>query len=1032
MKTPRIFSIPPGAPFLETFVRALQEGRLIEGLDICDPLALAATTIYLPTRRAARVLRSIFVKISPLSVTFLPTICPLGDINDEAFLLNSHNSDNSTLAPPITTIERLLLLARLIRPWREKLPDHVHKLFGYEEISIPASTADTIWLARDLAHLMDKVEREEVDWERLKNIAPDMISEWWQITLDFLDIIRISWPQILKERHVTNPAFWRNQVIRRLAAHFSSNSHRIGPVFVAGSTGSLPSTAKLIKTVAFLPKGAVILPGLDRDLDEKGWEALDKTEIDPSIFGHPQYGLKKLLRIINASRSSVKSLGEISLTQRKRETIVAEAFRPAITTDVWSSLEHDLSVEAFRKVALLEAFSEREEALSIAIALRTAIEQAHKTAAFVTNDRNLARRVCTELRRFGIHADDSSDTLLSESEPAILIKLLLSCIFEPGDPVSLLSLLKHPLVRLGQKRTAFREQLEWFELVILRGGTGSISLGMANRFVAERLEKISNQNKPFFKKLNHASIIDIIQFAKKLTTAVAPLYALSQKTIPISVAEAIVTTIECFENFGRNENDSLQYLYTSEEGQSFMQFLRTLINDRSGFEFSPPEWPKIFEALIAGETIQRQQGSHPRLHIWGALEARLQTVDTIVIGGLNEGTWPPTVHNGPFISRTMKRMMGLEPPERRIGLSAHDFQMALGIEHVILTRSLRLNNTPSIPSRWLQRLETVLKPKDKSLMRMRGHIYLNWARRLDEAASVPSIIRPCPKPAINYRPRHFSVIEIEILRRDPYAIYARKILRLKPLDPLIRDPSTAECGVLYHNILASFTASNIQAKAPDAHLRLLRIARAEFNKLQLPLNIEAIWWPRFLILIPKFLQWEMSLGNRQRFSESVASPVFINNTGIALSGRADRIDIISPQHAEIIDFKTGSTPSVKQAAKLIAPQLALEGALLSRSAFSDCGTRIPSDLLYIRLTVKGNVESQSILKTAGKTASVLAEEAWMRLDELVSYYQCSENGYLSYALLPMVRYKGEYDHLSRVSEWSSSSIIEDEENDTGT
>lgn len=1025
MKMPRLFSIPPGAPFLPTCVEALLQSRLTEGFDARDPLVLAATTIFVPTRRAARTLRSVLVEMSPAEATFLPTIRPLGDADDESFLFSPESMDSLALDPPVGATERLLLLALLIRPWREKLPDHVRQLFGHEEISVPANTADAIWLARDLARLMDEIETEEADWSRLRDIAPDMVAEWWQVTLDFLDIVTASWPQILKERGVVNPAFWRNQAIRRQAAHLAANPPDT-PVLVAGSTGSLPATAELIRTIAFLPKGAVILPGLDRDLDTTSWKALDETENDPSVFGHPQYGLKKLLHIIKVLQPSVEHLGEISPAHRQRETIVAQAFRPAITTDGWNSLDRSLSKEAFRNIALIEAPNEREEALAIAIALRTAIEEKGKTAALVTSDRNLARRVSAELNRFGIHADDSSGSPLSESEPATLIRLLLVCIFEPGDPVSLLSLLKHPLVQLGQKRAEFRKRMEQFELFALRGGTGRISLVMADRFIADRLQKLTDQDSFSSRKPDATTIADATRLGRQLTAAAAPLHALSQTAAPISVAEAITATVECFENFGRDENGSLKHLYACEAGQSLMQFLRALVADKSGLEFSASEWPKIFESLIAGESVQRQQGGHPRLTIWGALEARLQTVDTIVIGGLNEGTWPATARNDPFMSRTMKTTVALEPPERRIGLAAHDFQMALGMEHVILTRSLRLDNAPCVPSRWLQRLETVLGPEDISAMRGRGHIYLNWAQKLDETADVPFITRPCPMPALDQRPRRFSVTEIETLRRDPYAIYAKKILRLKPLDPLIRDPSAAERGILYHNIVAAFTASGIHAEAPEAQSRLLEIARAEFDRLQLPLDIEVIWWPRFLILIPELLQWEISLGKRPRLAEIAASPVVINSTGVELSGRADRIDLISHQHAEIIDFKTGSTPSIKQAAKLMAPQLALEGALLSRSAFADCGARTPADLLYIRLTAKGGVKSQSILKAAGKTAADLAEEAWTRLDELVRHYQNPENGYLSRALPPMVNYEGDYDHLARVWEWSSG-VTGDEE-----
>jgi len=1025
MRTPRLFSIPAGAAFLPTFVRALMEGRLVEGFDVCDPLALAGAIIYVPTRRAARALRSVFVEMSPAAATLLPAIRPLGDSDDEPLFFSGEGADELTLDPPIAATERLLLLARLIRPWREKLPDHVRNLFGHEEIAVPANTADAIWLARELARLMDEIETEEADWSRLREIVPDTVAEWWQVTLGFLDIVTTNWPEILKERGVVSPVFWRNRAIRRQAAHLAANLPA-GAVLAAGATGSLPATAELVRIIAFLPGGAVVLPGLDRDLDETGWKALDATETDPSVFGHPQYGLKKLLQLIGARRSAIEHLGAVSPAKRQREALVAQAFRPAATTDAWSSLDRSQTGEAFREISLIEAPGEREEALTIAVALRSAIEEKGRTAALVTSDRTLARRVSVELNRFGIHADDSGGGPLSESEPAILIRLLLACIFEPGDPVALLSLLKHPLVQLGQRRADFRKRVERFELFALRGGTGRIALGAAESFITERLQKLTGQAGRPAVKSDAAMIADSSLLGRQLATAAAPLHAFSLTGASVSVTEAVTATVKTFENFGRDENGSLKDLYAGEAGQSMMQFLRTLVTDTSGLAFSAREWPEIFAALIAGETVPRRQGGHPRLYIWGALEARLQTVDTLVIGGLNEGTWPMAARNDPFMSRTMKTTVALEPPERRIGLAAHDFQMALGMERVILTRSLRVDNAPSVPSRWLQRLETVAGPDEAAAMRARGHICLNWAQKLDEAPDMPFIRRPCPAPVPDWRPRRFSVTEIETLRRDPYAIYARKILRLKPLDPLIRDPSAAERGSLYHDIVAAFTASGIHAEATEAQSRLLAIARAEFDRLQLPSDVEAIWWPRFLILVPELLKWEAGLGRRPRLAETAASPIVINKTGVELSGRADRIDLVNHQHAEIIDFKTGSTPSVRQAATLIAPQLALEGALLSRGAFGGCGPRIPADLLYIRLTPRGTVEAQSILKTAGKTAVELAGEAWERLDELVSHYQNPDHGYLSRALPPVVNYEGDYDHLARVWEWSAGAAGEEE------
>ncbi|WP_247644075.1 double-strand break repair protein AddB, partial [Brucella abortus] len=427
-----------------------------------------------------------------------------------------------------------------------------------------------------------------------------------------------------------------------------------------------------------------------------------------------------------------------------------------------------------------------------------------------------------------------------------------------------------------------------------------------------------------------------------------------------------------------------------------------------------------------GETVKPHPGGHPRLFIWGALEARLQTVDAIVIGGLNEGSWPTKTRNDPFMSRPMKAMIALDPPERRTGLAAHDFQMALGMDHVVLTRSQRSDNAPTVPSRWLQRLETVLGADVTNEMRGRGTRFIHWSREIDRAEDVPFVRKPEPAPPVAARPKHFSVTEIETLRRDPYAIFAKKILKLRPLEPLIRDPAAAERGTLFHDILGHFTQAAIDPLAPDAAEKLMELGRILFADMDLPLEIEAVWWPRFTALIPQFLQWERERAYKvqERFAEIASQKREVENLGITLSGRADRIDLMRDGTAEIIDYKTGSTPSPKQAHVLLSPQLALEAALLARGAFLDVGPVRACDLTYVRLKAAGEVKPESILKISRppseKTAPALGEEAWQRLAQLLAEYQKPEKGYLSRALpFRETDLTGDYDHLARVLEWSA-------------
>ena len=517
----------------------------------------------------------------------------------------------------------------------------------------------------------------------------------------------------------------------------------------------------------------------------------------------------------------------------------------------------------------------------------------------------------------------------------------------------------------------------------------------------------------------------------RLGAALKPLAAFREKSA-VEFAEIVRATVVALEALGRGEGGGLAELYAGDAGQKLAEFLRGLVGSTAPFEFSPGEWPDIMAALIGPEVVKPAQGADRRIAIWGALEARLQSVDTLVIGGLNEGSWPRKAEADRFMSRIMKTGLDLEPPERRIGQAAHDFIMAMGARQVILTRSARAGEAPAVASRWLQRLLTFAGKDETEKMRARGGQFLAWARDLDAGPPVKFASRPAPKPPLADRPDHFSVTEIETLRRDPYAIYARRILKLFPLDPLLRDPGAAERGTLFHEILHRFSASGVDPHDPAATELLLEKGRECFSELALPADVEAIWWPRFQKLAGAIIDWERSRSEavKRRAPEARASKLVVGASGVTLSGYADRVDLLPAGMADILDYKTGSSPSKGQAHTLLAPQLALEGALLKRGAFQDLGSLQPADLAYIRLKANGEVLHESILEHNRKirSAAELSEEAWARLEKLLLHYRDPQAGYLSRALpFREDEVDGDYDHLARVLEWSAGGPGEPDE-----
>jgi ATP-dependent helicase/nuclease subunit B len=408
-----VHTIPPGLAFLDMLVTALLDGRLVGGFDSAgDPLALATATIYLPTRRAVRAIRESFLRRCGPAV-LLPTIRPIGDIDEDGLAFGEAMSDplalaSSTLPPPAGAAERQLFLTQLILHWSNLMARQRAGLTEEAQL-VPSSPADAAQLAAMLAELIDAVAAGEADWSALDTLVGADLAHYWEITLEFLRIATESWPAHLKARALSDPGERRDRLIRMEAERLASAGSD-GPVIAAGSTGSIAATSDLLAAIAALPNGAVVLPGLDRDLDDQAWKEISAGAGDAVTAGHPQFGLARLIGRLGVTREDITPLGEPEPVRAARNRIVSEALRPAASTDTWSTGQPDDKARkaALAGVALVEARNEREEALAIAVILRRSLEEADHVAALVTPDRKLARRVIAELERWHIRVDDSA------------------------------------------------------------------------------------------------------------------------------------------------------------------------------------------------------------------------------------------------------------------------------------------------------------------------------------------------------------------------------------------------------------------------------------------------------------------------------------------------------------------------------------------------------------------------------------------------------------------------------------------------
>jgi len=1038
-----VFSIPPSKPFLKTLAGALVDGSLVPGFrPMDDPLLLSAATLYLPTRRAARLMPEIFQELFGGRPVLLPEIRPVGD-TDEDVLALAGEGDLAPLPPAMPVLERHLAMTRLVLAWKGALRREVLQLGSNEPLGVPASAADAAWLAGDLLGLMDEIETEEADWSELAGLVPEDHARYWQITLDFLRIVQEAWPAHLAERAMMDPKARRSALIRMEADRVMAAPPR-GPVIVAGVTGSVPATAALMKAVFALEQSAIVLPGLDTHLDARSWAALDAEAAagGRSAHGghaaHPQYSLKRLLKTLGVDRAEVHTLGkDLPTSLAAREILVSEAMRPAETSEAWRSfLDQGAaghSAAALADVDMITARNEADEALAIAIALREGVELG-QTSALVSPDRFLTRRVAIELARWNIEVDDSAGRPLDQTPPAILAILTAKLALGGCEPIDLLSLLKHPLCRLGLTAKDVRSAARALERGVLRGpraASGTAGLRAAV-LAAEEEAKAARREPPRWKKVHEADWPAVLDLVDRLAEALDPLEALAETESEFAAHVLAEAHVKAVRAVAQDESGSSDELFAAEAGEVFAGFLVELLEAQdSGLMLAPRDWPSVLAALMSGQAVRRRLPGDPRVQILGPMEARLQSFDRVVIGGLNEGIWPQRTRNDPWLNRPMKRDLGLDPPERRVGAGAHDFCMGLGAQHVILSRAARADGAPTVASRWLQRLTTLAGPVVTGEMEARGQKYSDLAALIDRPEGPVRLAeRPNPKPPLAARPKRLSVTEVELLIRDPYAIFARHVLELHPVDPIGGEPGAAEKGTLIHDALAEFLETWTGPFDHTAVADLLRIGERLFKPLDAFPAVRALWWPRFQRIAEGFVAFEASRAPkvRERFLEVSGGVSFVlPGLEFRLAGRADRIDLLDDGRLAILDYKTGQVPSVKQVQSLLAPQLPLEAAMITRNGFDAVpGGQPTAEFLYIGL--KGGSEPVVPAPVTPKDADPddLAEEAWKRLESLVAHYAQLENGYLSRARVLKERDTyGTYDHLARVAEWSTA--VEGEE-----
>lgn len=1038
---PSIFTISPGRPFLRTLAEAILAGAIPVRSDAPPtPVSLSKYTLLLPTRRAAQALREAFLAATDGRAMLLPKLLPIAEGQEDLSLLagvadpSALGPDHADIAPAMSELERRLTLTELVLAWSRAM--RAAAATG-GDLAVAAhagvrTPAQALALAGELTRLMDLVETEEVALDKLATLVPDEYAAHWAKTLDFLKIIVDVWPALLAEQGKLSRLGRRNQVLRAEARRLATlpPGH---PVIVAGVTGSIPATAALMKVVASLPNGAIVLPGLDTDLTDD-----DARLIAAEHPEHAQHGLLRLLDALGIARTSVRELPGAETTGaagRQRRRLIGEAMRPAASTDRWHHFVSDADrthlAGALDGLNRIEAPTAQDEAEVVALILREALETPGRTAALVSPDRMLARRVGVRLAAFGIKVDDSAGRPFGKTVSGAFLDLVVEAAAKQFAPAPLMALLKHPLTRLGLPVAAVRRAARHLELTAFR----TVYLGNGFDGIDEAVERaaretagdtdIATRRPRAVRRLWEADWTAARDLVQRLRAAYRPWLDLGPDhshrlqdlaAAHIAVAEAISTP-----PFELSPTDSpaseRKPLYEGEAGEAAQGIFAGLLDPHlRAPNLAPLDYPDFYRGLVAAEAVRPRTAVNPRVSIWGPFEARLQQPDVVVLGSLNEGTWPEAADPGPWLNRPMRRTLGLPSPDERIGHAAHDVAMLLGAAEVYLTRALKVDGNPTVPSRWLMRIEALLGGLGLTAGLEPDRPWLAWARARDLTGPVRPVSPPAPCPPLDARPRQLSVTAVERWLSNPYAVYAAQILKLEALPALGKAPDHALKGSVVHAALGRFTARYPQSLPTDVKAALMEDLGAVIGDFTGSTRIAAFWLPRF----ERFATWFADYEPERR---KAISRVHAEVTGrlvldapagpFTLTARADRIEV-GPDGLGIVDFKTGAAPDAGRVASGAAPQLPLEAAIARAGGFAGIDPAPIARLTYIRAsgsTPPGKA-SQII-----KDIEAITDRSLAGLEALVARY---DDPTTPYRALRRSTFKYEYDdfaHLARVSEW---------------
>ncbi|GLQ35615.1 double-strand break repair protein AddB [Amylibacter marinus] len=973
---PRVFAQPLGCDFSQNLVDGL-----ITHMADTPPEAMARVDLYVNTQRMKRRVQEIFYQ---RGAGFLPRIRLITSLSDDPLML-------ANLPEAAPSLRRQLLLGQLIQ-----------QLLQAEPSLAPISA--TYDLVQSLSALMDEVQGEGVTMADVVNLDVAEHSEHWGRSKRFLEILANYWDQ----NALTDPQD-RMRHISQLYAQIWAQNPPQHPVIIAGSTGSRGETAAFMQAVANLPQGAVILPGVEPAEPAHLWHSFKTPS---ATLDHPQAGFAKLFEVLGIERSDAPVWYEAAPANPARNALISLALRPAPMTDQWMQEGPDLIPQvttATQDITMIEADVQKEEALAIAICLRNAAEQEQK-AVLITPNRTLTRRVSANLARWGIEADDSAGVPLQLTPPGVFLRSIAGLFGRPLAPQNLSALLKHTLCHSTEARPEHNLMTQRLEVAVLRGGPPFVSLDTITHWADG-------------KKSTPEQVI----WAAWIARVFAPL---AQTThLPLAAwIDLHFTTAEALAAGPSGEGSGI--LWDKAAGRRAREVMDELRQEQAhGGHMSAIEYQSLIARVLSTEVRRDAQFSHPNIAIWGTLEARVQGADLVILGGLNEGIWPENPKPDMWLNRDMRKQLGLLLPERSIGLSAHDFQQAMGAARVVISRCLRDGEALANPSRWLMRLTNLLEgigdtgKEAVRDMRQRGDQWVRLARLIDlPVHSAPAIAhsppapRPAPVPPKGARIDRLSVTQVQRLIRNPYEIYARRILGLRKLEPLGKQPDALARGIAVHAVLEQFSTEYPHALPEEPRAAFLASAEKVLARSVPWPSARHLWLARLAQVADWFLAAEAT---RRRLGVITATErsgeLYFKELDFTLSVQADRLDQ-GQKGLRIYDYKAGKPPT-SSVVKVFDRQLHLTALIAVRGGMDGMPGAPVEHLEFIGMhsdqtTLPIDVDDETIVTTEDE------------LKQLIGYYNIAGHGFNAHDKEQLNQDIGDFDHLSRRGEWTDSDAPE--------